>query len=162
RLVLGLTLVMTEVAGPPGALVRFSSLPIRGRIAAIVAGLSGSLVKVSCDMTRAFGTGVRYPHGKPDGASGCSPAGAIMASHLPDRLSSRPDPVRIVTMEYGSVPGSAQARPTPGHALAGVRFQNPGDTSRLINSARFDKTDAATVNHCLLSSATFVTTGALP
>src|SRR5713101_3666418 len=70
RLVFGLTLVMTEVAGPPGPAERFSSLPIREADTAMEAGADGSELIIRCDMTQKFGTGVQHrrstSHGKPD------------------------------------------------------------------------------------------------
>jgi hypothetical protein len=51
-LVFGLTLAMTDVAGPPVPPVRFSSLPIRKADAAT--GADGSNLEVNCNMAQAF------------------------------------------------------------------------------------------------------------
>src|SRR5882757_3957078 len=115
---------MTEDAGPPGPVERFSSLPIREADAATAAGTERSELIIRCDMSQAFGTGVRHPTGNSTAGSGCAAAGAgVLVSQstwfpraigFPDKLSrslpSRPDPVRIVSLEYGLVFGLTQAR----------------------------------------------------
>jgi hypothetical protein len=53
-LVFGLTLVMTDVDGPPVPVLRFSSLPIRGAEADDFAGTDEQALKVGCNMVQVF------------------------------------------------------------------------------------------------------------
>jgi hypothetical protein len=53
-LVFGLTLAITDVAGPPLPPERFSSLPIRGADAAAGGGADGSELDVNCSMAQTF------------------------------------------------------------------------------------------------------------
>jgi hypothetical protein len=53
-LVFGLTLVMTDVDGPPVPVLRFSSLLIRGAEADDFAGTDEQALKVGCNMAQAF------------------------------------------------------------------------------------------------------------
>src|SRR4030088_2955848 len=91
RFVFGLTLAITDVAGPPVPAARFSSLPIRGADAA-TAGADESNLEVNCNMAPAFDilTGNWTATGR------CSPAGAIQ--RVPGHASQiaapgRPDPI---------------------------------------------------------------------
>jgi hypothetical protein len=53
-LVFGLTLVMTDVDGPPVPELPFSPLPIRGTDADEFAGTDEQALKVDCSMAQAF------------------------------------------------------------------------------------------------------------
>src|ERR1700676_1815365 len=53
RFVLGLTLAITDVAGPPVPPTRFSSLPIRGANTP-TDGRDGSDLVINCNMAQAF------------------------------------------------------------------------------------------------------------
>jgi hypothetical protein len=138
-----LTLVMTEDAGPPGPAERFSSLPIR-KADATAAGTDGSELIIRCDMSQAFGTGVRSAQAfeiprKPDGRQRMrchrSRSPGFPEHWLPDKLSgslpSWPDPVRIVSWEYGSVFGLTQARQTSPEAPGSGADSCPGDPAKV-------------------------------
>src|SRR5882757_7926628 len=56
---------MTELDGPPGPALRFSSLLIRGAETASVAGADPKGLEVNCNMAQAF----EIPTGQPDSAS---------------------------------------------------------------------------------------------
>jgi hypothetical protein len=68
---------------------------------------------------------------------------------FPDKISrslpSRPDPVRIVSLEYGSLFGLTQARQTSPEAPGDGPIPVPAILPRLSNSGGFDKTTPAPV-----------------
>src|SRR6185312_3433116 len=98
RLVFGLTLAMTDVAGPPAPPPRFSSVPIRGTDAATAGGAGESNLETSCSMAQVFNipTGNRI---------------AARWTHSPDRRSrpARPHPLDR-WLQYGFDAGWPQAR----------------------------------------------------
>src|ERR1700687_6199969 len=107
--VFGLTLAITDVAGPPVPPARFSSLPIRGAGAATAAVADESNLEVNCNMAQAFD----IPTGNRTATGRCSPAGAIqlVPRHaFTIAAPGRPDPSAGSTnLEYGSGFGSPQA-----------------------------------------------------
>jgi hypothetical protein len=110
-------------------------------------------------MSQAFGTGVGSAQafeitGNRTAANGCAAAGAAMVfqnrgfpefrfpkalvsqgNGFPDKISrslpSRPDPVRIVSLEYGSLFGLTQARQTSPEAPGDGADSCPGDPAKV-------------------------------
>src|SRR6266699_1926621 len=124
---------MTDAAGPPGPVERFSSLPIREADAAVATGADRSELIVRCDMAQAFDipTGTRTVDVLPPETSWLPRQGFQIA------FQAGPAP-----QEYGSVFGSTQARQTHPAARS---IPSPAIPSRLINSGGFDKTTPASV-----------------
>src|SRR5690349_18073025 len=135
---------MTDVDGPLGLLERFSSPFIRGRDGDVAATAGELGLAISCDMARvvmaravmrravmarlemarAFGTGVRHPHGKPEGGQWILSDGATpRASHQSrSRIPAGPTPSGSMLQNMVSLkPFASTAWPEPG-ALRQVRF----------------------------------------
>src|ERR1700692_3720796 len=82
---------MTDVAGPAGPPLRFSSLLIRGADAATAAGADGSGLEANCNMAQAFEIPMETGQ-RPDDAF--LPDGILTSSRtrFPDRRSRPADP----------------------------------------------------------------------
>src|ERR1700694_6235097 len=87
---------MTDVAGPPGAPLRFSSLLIRAADAAVAAGADGSNLEVNCSMAQAF----EIPTGNRNKMTKWRPPAGEHRKQFPDTLSRSPLPA-------GSTPSTA-------------------------------------------------------